>query len=348
MQALRNIGITGHASDLAQSGADLSIESLRELHATLMGDDPIAGQLRDRQNWVGGGALGGPLNARHVAPPPEHVPRLLDDLATYINRADGLPLVRAALAHAQFETIHPFPDGNGRTGRALIQYMFLRDGVIRRGALPVSSALMLERDRYFDALDEFRVVCAPDDSLRSRSAQPWIEMLAEATSHACILHDRLNSHVKALQQRWHAQAAAHRIRQSSAAYKLIGHLPSNPVVTAGSAGGLLGTNERTARHAVARLAEAGILVQRSAGRRNRVFECEDMMDAFTESVREQPAANLTLSTPAMTSGTILTGSRMPAGTEGDAICGAPTLKGKQCGHPRPRPGSKCQAGHQHP
>lgn len=296
-QALRNIEVTKHASDLAQSGADLSTGALCEMHATLMGDDPIAGELRDRQNWVGGGALGGPLKARHVGPPAELVPGLLDDVAAYANRDDGLPLVRAAVAHAQFETIHPFPDGNGRTGRALIQFMLMRDGVIQRGTLPVSSALMLDKPRYFDALDDFRVVCGPDDDVRSRSAQPWIEMLAEAALHACILHDRLNAHVEALRQRWAAQAAAHRIRSSSAASRLIGHLPANPVITADSARALLDANERTARHAVARLADAGILVQRSAGRRNRVFECSDMMDAFTESAREQPAANLTLQTP---------------------------------------------------
>ena len=154
MQALRNIRITQHARDVADSGAEMSIDLLRRLHATLMGDDdPIAGQLRDRQNWVGAGALGGPLRARHVGPPAELVPELLDDLAAFANRADdGFPLVRAALAHAQFETIHPFPDGNGRTGRAVLQYMYAREGMSEGAALPVSSALMLAKTDYFDAL----------------------------------------------------------------------------------------------------------------------------------------------------------------------------------------------------
>ena len=76
MQALRNIGVTKHASDLAQSGVDLTADTLCEMHATLMGDDPIAGQLRDRQNRVGGAALGGPITARHVGPPAEFVPEL--------------------------------------------------------------------------------------------------------------------------------------------------------------------------------------------------------------------------------------------------------------------------------
>ena len=294
MQALRNISVTAHARELAASGAALSVDSLRRLHETLMGEDPISGQIRDRQNWVGG-QLGGPLQAHHVGPPPEAVRGLLEDLVAYINEPDdGIALVRAAVAHAQFETIHPFPDGNGRTGRALLQYMYLRAGLATDAALPVSAALMLTRREYLDALDATRVVCAPDDPSRSRAFSGWIEHLASASDHACRLHDRLNAHVDALQQLWAATAGEHRIRSSSAAFRLLAHLPTNPVVTAASAQRLLGSTDRTARNAVARLAEAGILVQRSAGRRNRVFECVAMMDAFTEASRHQPADNLTL------------------------------------------------------
>ncbi|WP_419945616.1 Fic family protein [Candidatus Poriferisodalis sp.] len=345
MQALRNIGVTQHASGLARSGAELTVESLCAMHATLMGDDPIAGQLRDRQNWVGGGALGSPLTARHVGPPAQLVPGLLDDLVAYVNAVDGPPLVRAAVAHVQFETIHPFPDGNGRTGRALMQFMLMRECLIRRGTLPVSSALMLEKPRYFDALDEFRVIGPAHDDARSRSTQPWIEMLAEATSHACVLHRRLNAHVEALRQRWAARAADNRIRPSSSAFKLLALLPAHPIVTAGSAKELLSTNERTARHAVARLAEAGILVQRSAGKRNRVFECSDMMDAFTESAREQPAANLSLFTSSDAPGPSLPAGAASADRSGAVTCGAITRRGNKCRHPRPRPGGRCPAGH---
>lgn len=295
MQALRNIGVTTHARNLAASGAALSVDRLRQLHETLMGEDPIAGKIRDRQNWVGAGQLGGPLQAHHVGPPPESVPGLLEDLIAYINGPDeGIPMVRAAVAHAQFETIHPFPDGNGRTGRALLQYMYLRSGLAATAALPVSAALMLTRRQYFDALDATRVVCPPEDPERSRAFGGWIEHLAAASEHACRLHDRLNAHVDALQRLWADTAGEHRIRSSSAAFRLLAHLPTNPVVTAGSARRLLGSTERTARNAVSRLAQAGILAQRSAGRRNRVFECVTMMDSFTEASRDQPADNLTL------------------------------------------------------
>ncbi|WP_420445671.1 Fic family protein [Candidatus Poriferisodalis sp.] len=345
MQALRNVAATQRAIDLATSGADLTVAGLCDVHATLMGEqDPIAGQIRDHQNWVGSGAFGGPLDARHVGPPPEFVNELLDDLVEFINEKDGIPIVRVAIAHAQFETIHPFPDGNGRTGRALIQYMYVREEVMSNGALPVSSSLMLNKERYFDALDGFRVVCAPDDPERSKAYQPWIELLAQATDHACVLRRRLTKHVEALSQRWTNQARAAGIRTSSAAFRLLNALPQHPVVTAESAAELLSIEQRTAQRAVARLGDLGILEQRSAGRRNRVFECGDMMDAFTESARQQPAANLTLATPDDATATA-TAAKGTAQDGGGGICAAPTRRQRPCGHPRPRPGGKCPAGH---
>ena len=250
MEALRNVAATQCAIDLAISGADLTVAGLCGVHATLMGEqDPIAGQIRDRQNWVGSGAFGGPLDARHVGPPPEFVNGLLDDLVEFVNEKDGIPIVRVAIAHAQFETIHPFPDGNGRTGRALIQYMYTRDEVMSNGALPVSSALMLNKERYFDALDGLRAVCASDGPERSKAFQPWIELLAQATDHACVLRRRLTNHVEALSQRWTNQARAAGIRTSSAAFQLLKVLPQHPVVTAQSAAELLSIEQRTAQRA---------------------------------------------------------------------------------------------------
>ena len=355
-QALRNIAVTGHARELAASGRAMTVERLQQMHATLMGEDPIAGQIRSRQNWVGGGLFGGPQRARHVGPPPESVPALLADLVDYINTPSDTPsnapsgenpIVRAALAHAQFETIHPFPDGNGRTGRALLQYMYLRDGLSGTAALPVSAALMIAKPDYFAALDATRIVCAPDAPERSRAFRAWIELLAGASDHACRLHDRLNTHVETLLHNWAIQARSGRIRPGSAPSRLLAFLPANPVMTPATAGRLLDTNERTARNAVSRLAEAGILVQRSAGRRNKVFECTAMMDAFTEAAREQPADNLSL---------LSARDRInPPGAAaperaGDAAveCGAATTRGGSCSHPSPRPGSNCQAGHPHP
>ncbi len=346
MEALRNVAATQRAIGLGASGGDLTTGELCDIHATLMGhDDPIAGRIRQRQNWVGSGALGSPLTARHVGPPPEFVSDLLDDLVDYVNRQDGIPLVRAAIAHAQFETIHPFADGNGRTGRALMQYMLRRDEVMHSGALPVSSALMLNKEAYFDALDETRIICAANDFERSKSLRTWIEMLAQSTSHACLLRERLITHVDALSERWVRQARQAGIRTSNTVFRLLEELPRHPVVTARSAADLLSVGPRTAQRAVDRLARLGILEQRSAGRRNRVFECGDMMDAFAESTREQPAANLTLSTPTGALDSTAPEAGSAAAYDGGNTCGALTQRGRRCGHPRPRPGGTCPAGH---
>ena len=296
MEALRNVHVTQHARSLAERGSDLAVDDLLDLHTTLMGDDdPIAGQVRDRQNWVGAGLIGGPLEAHYVGPPPESVPALLSDLIQFMNsRSGSAPVLEAAVVHAQFETIHPFADGNGRTGRALIQYMYAQDGLAANSALPVSSALMLGKEQYFEALDAYRVICDPEDGRRSDALYPLAELLASATRHACRLHERLDAHMGALRSKWREAASAHRVRLTGTTLRLLEWLPENPVLTVSSARQSLGLSERTARAAVSRLAAAGILAQRSAGRRNRVFECVDMMDAFTEAIRAQPADNLSL------------------------------------------------------
>jgi len=298
IQTVRNIRVSQQAVRMAESRRDLTLGDLRELHTVLMGsDDPIAGRIREHQNWVGGGALGGPLKAHHVGPPPEQVSRLLDDLLRYINHHDGDPLVRAATAHAQFETIHPFGDGNGRTGRALIQFMLRREGVLLHGTLPVSAALMIGKEEYFRALDATRVLCSPDDPIRGVAIEPWLSMLAEAVHHGAVLRERLTRHVESLSERWKVIAAQDGIRASNALHSILGALPSNPVMTVESAASGLGLNQRTTQRAINKLVKLQILQQRSAGRRNRVFECGDMLDAFTEAVRAQPAASLALDGP---------------------------------------------------
>lgn len=339
-QVLRNIAASKHAIQTGCAGRDLTVDGIREIHSVLMGDhDPIAGTIRERQNWVGGGALGTPMRARHVAPPPERVPDLMEDLVEYINsEADEDPVVRAGVAHAQFETIHPFSDGNGRTGRALIQFLLHRDGLVSGGALPISSALMLNKEQYFDSLNGCRAICEPDDPERSTRLLPWIEQFAEATSAAAVLKERLLGHIDALGERWKKAVVGSGMRHSGATLRLLRALPEHPVLTVNSIAGLLQMNKRTAQRAVNQLTALKILEQRSAGRRNRAFVCSDIMDAFAESVRQQPTTNLTL---------------MPPPDDFDIepriakhrMCGARTAQNTPCKHPRPRDGGSCPAGH---
>jgi len=139
-------------------GGGVNLPMITSAHLALMRDDRgesrYAGRLRDMQNWIGGSDHS-PRGALYV-PPPETVADYLADLLVYLNRDDVPALVQAAIAHAQFESIHPFTDGNGRIGRALINTVLRRRGVTTRVVIPLASALVAHRDRYFDLLTDYR------------------------------------------------------------------------------------------------------------------------------------------------------------------------------------------------
>ncbi|MFG1907303.1 Fic family protein [Kribbella sp. NPDC048928] len=134
----------------------LRIESILAAHRALMHDQTYArpGQLRDGQVWIGGGPT--PHTAAFVPPRHERVLALMDDLVAFCRRTDVPVLTQVSIAHAQFETIHPFNDGNGRTGRTLVHAMLRRSGVTRRLTVPVSAGLLTDTDAYFAALGSYR------------------------------------------------------------------------------------------------------------------------------------------------------------------------------------------------
>ena len=294
-EALGNVSATRLALEIGAAGRTVTVEDLCSIHAALMGSDPEAGQMRTRQNWIGAGLSSTPLNASFVPPPPEAVPSLVEDLVDAMNEPARSPLVHAAVVHAQFETIHPFADGNGRTGRALVQLMLRRSGLATACSPPISSALALDRDAYIGALRSNRPVCAPDDPERSAALTTWMELCADACSQACDYTQRIVSHVSALQQDWRDRLTARSVRRSNSAMRLIDALPSNPVLNAASAADLLAVDPRTARRSIDLLVGAGILVQRSAGRRNRVYEVESIIDTFAALARgafQGPSLNM--------------------------------------------------------
>ena len=121
-EVLGNITAMRRATDLGTRNRPLTLDDMLEVHQLLMSRSPnpeLGGALREEQNWIGGSSFN-PCNASYVPPPPDRVPELMTDLMAYVNTDHHSPLAQAAIAHAQFETIHPFGDGNGRTGRALI------------------------------------------------------------------------------------------------------------------------------------------------------------------------------------------------------------------------------------
>ncbi|QQD77126.1 Fic family protein [Curtobacterium sp. YC1] len=144
-------------SDADRCGA-VTEASLLDAHRLLMRDDPVdgryAGRYRDVQNWIGGGRT--PRLATYVPPPPELVAPLMADLFAFLHRTDLHPIAQAAIGHAQFESIHPFTDGNGRIGRALIGAVLRRRGVTTTVTAPVATVFAADRARYFRHLERYR------------------------------------------------------------------------------------------------------------------------------------------------------------------------------------------------
>ena len=285
LEALRNIRAVEHALAVAAAGRPLTVSDITDIHRVLMGDDPSAGRMRSNQNWIGGGSLySTPLIAAYVPPPPEAVADLLNDLVGYINRRAGHPLVDMAIAHAQFEMVHPFGDGNGRTGRALMQLMLQQSRMSPACTLPISSSLALQRETYIAALDAAHVECGPNDHLRSRAVRPVVALFADATADAARYAGQLIDRVIAIRAEWGRVAGEAGITPRSAGGRLLNHLTSNPTLNAERAAALLDGSWRTGARAVEQLESVGILVQRNAGRRNRVFEASEITGAFAEAI----------------------------------------------------------------
>lgn len=281
-EVLANIAAMESAVELALSSSRFELDELLWVHRTLMDSSPapeLGGVVREEQNWIGGSSYN-PCSAAFVPPPPEHVPELLADLVDYVNRDDHSPLTQAALAHAQFETIHPFADGNGRTGRALIHVVLRRRGLTPTFVPPISLALATLSDDYVGGLMTFRHLSEPDSAERSVAAAEWMRMFAVATNRACRDAQRYSADISAITAGWRAKLG--RVRANSSTDLLLRVLPGAPIVTVESASNLIGRSKARTADAVNQLAEAGILRQRNAGRqRYRVFEAAGVLDLFT-------------------------------------------------------------------
>jgi len=261
----------------AATNTHITVDSLCMLHRELLAgtrDEGIGGLIRERQNWIGGEASS-PIGAEFVPPPVSEVSGLLTDLVEFTNRSDIPPALQAAIAHAQFETIHPFMDGNGRVGRALIHVVLSRRGVIHDMTPPVSLALAAESHAYIAGLTSYRYGDAED----------WFEVFARALGVAATRSHEFALDVSRLQDWWRAEAG--NPRRDSASARLISLLPSMPVFKASAVDQALGISDEATRRALIRLEAAGVVRQRSAGKRNRVWECVglfDLIDTFERSM----------------------------------------------------------------
>lgn len=276
-KVLGNVEAMRRAIEIGSRSA-IVVDDLLEIHRLLLGhtaERGIAGVVRTTQNWIGGNHFN-PLEAAFVPPPPEHVAELLEDLCRFIGRDDLPPVVQAAVAHAQFETIHPFADGNGRTGRALIYAVLRRRGEVIRYIPPISLVLAAGPATYIDGLGAYR---------EGRSSE-WCELFAEQAARAAREAERLAEEIESLEEEWLRRAG--RPRSDSAARLLIAALPERPVLDSAIGQQMTGRSHVAVNKALRQLEDLGILRPLNERKWGRAWECDELLDLvedFEESAR---------------------------------------------------------------
>ncbi|WP_431804747.1 Fic family protein [Microbacterium sp. bgisy203] len=253
-----------------QSGR-IERSDLVRAHAALMRDDPdegpYAGTVREDQNWIGGSDHS-PLGAIYVPPPADLLDELLDDLIAFANRDDLPTLLQATVAHAQFESIHPFGDGNGRIGRALIGAILRRRGVTTNTVVPVASGLLARRDGYFDALGDYR----------EGNLTPLLSVMLTSATVAAEEGRVSVQRIKELPADWAERTGA---RRGSTAAALLPAFFDNPVMNADEVEQIVGTAAQSVYTALARLEADGIVQEITGRKRNRVWAATDLMGELT-------------------------------------------------------------------
>lgn len=257
------------------AGLPLSTRLLCDVHRILMrgvrGEDKLPGEIRRSQNWIGGTRPG---NARFVPPPHEEVAPALAALERWVHSDDPLPpLVKAGLAHVQFETIHPFLDGNGRIGRMFITLLVEHWGLLDQPLLYPSVAFKRRQQEYYDLLAAVRT---------DGDWERWTAFFLECVKDAADDGARIAQAIHALMGRDRARVVHHE-RATITAVKLLDLLPSNPVLTVPRASELLGITAPPARKAIDLLEELGVLQETTGKQRDRVYAYHAYLELLTES-----------------------------------------------------------------
>lgn len=243
-------------------------DNLKVAHAVLLrGQDALGpGQYRKQQVWIGGSAPT-PHTATFVPPHHRRVPQAMADLMRFIERTDIPVLTHTALAHAQFETIHPFADGNGRMGRVLIHAMLHAAGSTHSLTIPVSAGLLSNTRAYFDALTAYR----------GGEPDPIVHQMARAAFRGVDNGRVLTGQIQEIYAAWQSSV---RSRSGSSASRLLPELIGQPAVTTAWVARRLAVSTPAAQNAIARLVSAEVLTPASAAKRNRVWVAEQIVTAL--------------------------------------------------------------------
>jgi Fic family protein len=276
-EVLGNVEAMERAIALGSSAEPLVVADIKDIHRTLLrftDDRDIAGAIRTKQSWIGGNDYH-PIGAPYVGPPPEQVPELLTDLCGFIARTDVAAVAQAAIAHAQFENIHPFTDGNGRTGRALIYTVLRRRGEVGNFIPPISLVLAGQPKNYIGGLGAYS----------QGNVSRWCELFAHATARAAGEAERLGERIEDLQASWLERLG--RPRRDAAVRELVSALPAQPVLDVAAAQRLTGKSHVAVGNAIAQLERAGILRKLNERKWGRTWECGELLmlvEDFEKSV----------------------------------------------------------------
>ena len=257
----------------------VSVRLIREIHSCLMegvrGERLQPGELRRSQNWIGPAGCN-LTTATFIPPPHEEVPQALGDLENFIHRDDDLPpLIKIALAHVQFETIHPFLDGNGRVGRLLITFLLTECGVLHKPVLYLSHYFRQHRQTYYDLLQRVRDQ-GDWEAWLSFFLRGVIEVAAEASQTA--------RRIQVLREDARSAITQHLGRAAGGGHRLLERLFDRPIVTVSDVARMTGTTYVSANSLVARLATLGLLAEMTGYARNRRFRFEPYVALFANDI----------------------------------------------------------------
>jgi Fic family protein len=259
----------------------ISPEAIRQMHAILMVEQPrhTPGEWRTEAVWIGTSSQS-PIGADYVAPRWERVPEAIDDLVAFTSRVEVPPLVLTAVAHAQFETIHPFTDGNGRTGRALAQAILRHRAVTRNVAVPVSAGLLADIEGYHDALTAYR----------SGDLEPIVARFTEASVRAVVNARQLVADIDQVRTGWQQRVRA---RSDSGVWRVLEIVARTPVVDAPLVARELGIRPQNAYPLLRDLTEQGVLNAKAEYQVGTFWRSDEILravDGFAARAgRRQPA-----------------------------------------------------------
>lgn len=259
----------------------LGVDAVARMHEVLLAEQPrhTPGRWRDEPVWIGTRS-DSPVGAEFVAPDHRLVPGLLADLLHFAAREDIEPLVSVAITHAQFETIHPFTDGNGRTGRALAQAMLRRRGVTRNVAVPVSAGLLADVDGYHRALTAYR----------EGDLDPIVVAFAKAAQRAISNSRILVTEVGDIRQSWENRL---HVRRDSGAWRLLDILMRRPVLDAATAARELGVALPNVYPPLRALTEAGIVSSKTEHRMGPFWRSDEILSALDEFAKRAGRRSVT-------------------------------------------------------